>query len=75
MNTVETTVRSDVMKDRNFFRVMGVLQLLIAFINFYVAMSVVKSDLGLLNLAVAALCVTAGVFCCVSALKMWGALD
>lgn len=63
------------MKDTNFFRVMGVLQLLIAFINFYVAMSVVKSDLGLLNLAVAAVCTMGGVFCTVVGAKLMGALD
>ena len=53
---------------------MGVLQLLIAFINFYVAFGAV-STLGVLNIAVGVICTMAGVFCTVLAAKLFGALD
>lgn len=63
------------MKDTNFFRVMGALQILIAFINFYVALNVVQSGLGVLNLALGSICVVAGVFCTVIGAKLMGVLD
>ena len=63
------------MKDTNFFRVMGALQILIAFINFYVALNVVQSGLGVLNLAMGSVCVIAGVFCTVIGAKLMGVLD
>lgn len=62
------------MSDTKFFRMMGVLQLLIAFINFYVAFGAM-STLGVLNIAVGAVCTMAGVFCTVLSLKLFGALD
>lgn len=62
------------MTDTKFFKMMGVLQLLIAFINFYVAFSAM-STLGVLNIAVGTVCVIAGVFCTVVAAKLLGALD
>jgi len=62
------------MKDTNFFRVMAVLQLFIAFINFYVANSAAREG-TVLAIAMAAICTMAGVFCTVTAAKMWGALD
>ena len=63
------------MKDTNFFRVMGVLQILIAFINFYVALTVVQGGLGVFNLATGAVCVIAGVFCTVVGAKLMGVLE
>ena len=62
------------MKDTNFFRVMAVLQLFIAFINFYVANSAAREG-TVLAVSMGVICTMAGVFCCVTALKMWGALD
>lgn len=61
--------------DTKFFKLMGVLQLLIAFINFYVAMDVVHSSLAMFNIAIAAVCTMAGVFCTVAGAKLMGALD
>ncbi len=58
------------MTDRNFFRMMGVLQLLIGFINFYVA-GQSWSQLSTLNLAVGAICAMAGVFCTIVGVKMF----
>ena len=62
------------MKDTNFFKMMGVLQLLIAFINFYVAITVF-SELNWLNAAMGTVCTMCGVFCTVVAAKLMGALD
>jgi hypothetical protein len=62
------------MQDTKFFKMMGVLQLLIAFINFYVAFGAM-STLGMLNIAVGVICTMAGVFCTVLAAKLFGALD
>ncbi len=62
------------MKDTNFFKMMGVLQLLIAFINFYVAFSAM-STLGMLNIAVGVICTMAGVLCTVIAAKLIGVID
>lgn len=62
------------MSDTNFFRAMGVLQLLIAFVNFYVAMSAAREG-TVLAIATAALCTIAGVVCTVAAARLWGVLD
>ena len=62
------------MTDTKFFRVMAVLQLFIAFINFYVANSAAREG-TVLAIAMGAICTMAGVFCTVTAAKMWGALD
>lgn len=61
------------MSDTNFFRVMGVLQLLIAFINFYVANSAVREG-TVLAISTAALCTIAGVICTVVAGRLMGIL-
>ncbi len=62
------------MTDAKFFRVMAALQLLIAFINFYVAIDVAP-QLTLLSTGIAMLCTAAGVFCTVTAAKLLGFLD
>jgi len=62
------------MSDTKFYKMMGVLQLLIAFINFYVAFGALNT-LAVLNIAVAVICTMAGVFCTVLAAKLFGALD
>lgn len=62
------------MKDTNFFRAMGIFQILIGFINFYVAFGALN-NLAVINVAVAALCVTAGVFCTVIGAKLIGVLE
>jgi hypothetical protein len=62
------------MTDTKFYKMMGVLQLLIAFINFYVAFGALNT-LAVLNIAVAVICTMAGVFCTVLAAKLFGALD
>ena len=62
------------MQDRNFYRAMGIFQILIGFINFYVAFGA-ASDFSVLNIAVAALCTTAGVFCTVIGAKIMGVLE
>ena len=62
------------MQDKNFFRMMGVLQLLIAFINFYVAITVL-GDLSVFTASLAALCTMGGVFCTVVGAKLLGAID
>ena len=62
------------MQDTKFFKMMGVLQLLIAFINFYVAFGALNT-LAVLNIAVAVICTMAGVFSTVLAAKLFGALD
>jgi len=53
---------------------MGVFQILIGFINFYVAFGALN-NLAVINVAVAALCTTAGVLCTVIGAKIMGALD
>jgi hypothetical protein len=65
------------MTDTKFYKMMGVLQLLIAFINFYVAYVAfgALNTLAVLNIAVAVICTMAGVFCTVLAAKLFGALD
>ncbi len=62
------------MTDTTLFRVMGVLQLLIAFINFYVALQAAK-DGSVFGLAMAALCVSIGVITTVLGAKMMGVID
>ena len=62
------------MTDTKFYKVMGVFQILIGFINFYVAFGALN-NLAVINVAVAALCTTAGVFCTVIGAKIMGALD
>jgi len=62
------------MKDTNFFKMMGVLQLLIAFINFYVAAETMRVG-TVLAISMGVICTMAGVFCTVAAAKLWGALD
>jgi hypothetical protein len=62
------------MTDTTLFRAMGVLQLLIAFINFYVA-NQAAAGLGVLNIAVAAMLTMTGVFCTIVGCKMFGWLD
>lgn len=62
------------MKDTAIFKVMGALQFMIAFINFYVAQQAAQ-ELSTLNLAMAAICTLAGVFCTVAGCKMFGWLD
>lgn len=63
------------MTDTAIFRAMGVLQLLIAFINFYVANQALTAGTDALNIAVAALLTMTGVFCTVVGCKMFGWLD
>lgn len=63
------------MTDTKFYKMMGALQLMIAFINFYVAMSVVQAGTGLLNIAVGTVCTMAGVFCTVIGGKLIGVLN
>jgi len=63
------------MTDTAIFRVMGVLQLLIAFINFYVANQALTAGTDVLNIAVAAVLTMTGVFCTVVGCKMFGWLD
>ena len=63
------------MTDTAIFHAMGVLQLLIAFINFYVANQAAAAGLGVLNIAVAALLTMTGVFCTIVGCKMFGWLD
>ncbi len=63
------------MTDTTIFRVMGALQLLIAFINFYVANQAATAGTGALNMAVAALLTMTGVFCTVAGAKLFGWLD
>ncbi len=60
------------MTDTTIFRVMGALQLLIAFINFYVANQALTAGTGALNIAVAAALTMTGVFCTVVGAKMFG---
>lgn len=62
------------MKDTAIFKLMGALQFMIAFINFYVANQAAQ-ELGILNLSVAAVCTLAGVFCTIVGCKMFGWLD
>lgn len=62
------------MTDTKFFKVMGALQFMIAFINFYVAIQAAH-ELSTLNIAVAAVCTMAGVFCTVVGAKLFGWLD
>lgn len=61
------------MIDSKMFKLIGALQFLIAFINFYVA-NQSAGQLGTLNLAVAALCTMTGVFCTVVGAKLMGLL-
>jgi hypothetical protein len=60
------------MTDTAIFRAMGVLQLLIAFINFYVANQALTVGTDVLNIAVAAALTMTGVFCTVVGAKMFG---
>ena len=62
------------MTDTKFYKVMGVFQILIGFINFYVAFGAMN-NLAIINVAVAALCTTAGVFCTVIGAKIMGVLE
>ena len=62
------------MTDTKFYKVMGVFQILIGFINFYVAFGALN-NLAVINVAVAALCTTAGVFCTVIGAKLMGVLE
>ncbi len=62
------------MKDQNFFRLMGLLQLFIGFINFYVAGSALKEG-SVLAISLAALCCLAAVVSTVAAAKLIGILD
>jgi hypothetical protein len=62
------------MQDTKFFKIMGALQFMIAFINFYVAGQAMR-EVGVLNLAVGAVCLMAGVFCTVLATKLMGWID
>ena len=63
------------MTDTTLFRAMGVLQLLIAFINFYVANQSLTAGTDVLNIAVAAALTMTGVFCTVVGCKMFGWLN
>ncbi len=63
------------MTDTTIFRVMGALQLLIAFINFYVANQALAAGTDALNIAVAALLTMTGVFFTVAGAKLFGWLD
>jgi hypothetical protein len=63
------------MTDTKIFRVMGVLQLLIAFINFYVANQAAAAGTDVLNIAVAAMLTMTGVFCTVVGCKLFGWLN
>jgi hypothetical protein len=62
------------MTDTKFYKVMGALQIMIAFINFYVANQAAATG-ATLGYAVAALCTVAGVFTTVLGAKMMGILD
>jgi hypothetical protein len=62
------------MTDTKFYKVMGALQIMIAFINFYVANQAAAAS-GALGYAVAALCTIAGVFTTVLGAKILGVLD
>lgn len=62
------------MTDTKFYKLMGALQIMIAFINFYVANQAATAG-GALGFATAALCTVAGVFCTVVGCKMFGWLD
>lgn len=62
------------MTDTKFYRVMGALQIMIAFINFYVANQAAQAG-GTLGFATAALCTIAGVFTTVIGAKMIGVID
>jgi hypothetical protein len=59
------------MNDTKFFKMMGALQFMIAFINFYVAYGAM-SELSLLNISIGAICTVAGVFCTVTAARLMG---
>ncbi len=63
------------MNDTAIFRVMGVFQLLIAFINFYVAQQALTAGTDVLNVAVAVILTMTGVFCTVVGCKLFGWLD
>lgn len=63
------------MTDTKFFKAMGVLQLLIAFINFYVANQSLTAGTDALNIAVAAVLTMTGVFCTIVGCKLFGWLD
>jgi hypothetical protein len=63
------------MTDTKIFRVMGVLQLLIAFVNFYVANQALTAGTDTLNIAVAAMLTMTGVFCTVVGAKLFGWLN
>lgn len=62
------------MTDTKFYKLMGALQFMIAFINFYVANQAATTGTTL-GYATAALCTIAGVFCTVLAAKLVGLLD
>ncbi len=62
------------MQDTKFFKLMGALQFMIAFINFYVANSAVREG-TVLAISVGAVCLMAGVFCTVLATKLMGWID
>ncbi len=62
------------MSDTKFYRVMGALQIMIAFINFYVAQQAAAGG-GALGYATAALCVSIGVITTVLGAKMMGVID
>jgi hypothetical protein len=62
------------MTDTKFYKVMGALQIMIAFINFYVANQAAATG-ATLGYAVAALCTVGGVFCTVLGAKMIGAIE
>ena len=62
------------MTDTKFYKVMGALQIMIAFINFYVANQAAQAG-GALGFATAALCMVAGVFTTVLGAKMIGVIN
>ncbi len=62
------------MTDTKFFKVMGVLEILIAWINFYVAFQA-ANDGTAFGLAAAAVCVSVGVINTVLGAKMIGIID
>ncbi len=62
------------MTDTKFYKIMGALQIMIAFINFYVAQQAAAGG-GALGYATAALCTVAGVFTTVIGAKMIGIIN
>ncbi len=62
------------MSDTKFFKMIGALEILIAWINFYVALQAAK-DGSTFGLAIAALCVSIGVITTVLGAKMMGVID